>query len=99
MHLQSFFSRVLKNGKVRLYSLVFFVASSLCAQPASLTGRVSDQSDAIVPGAAVIATGPGGAHAAQTGTDGTYRIVNLNPGNYKVRASAPQLAPTQPDPS
>jgi hypothetical protein len=70
MRLQSFFSRGLKNGEVRLYALLLLAAASVCAQTATLNGRVSDQSDAIVPGAAVIATGPGGAHKAQSGTTG-----------------------------
>ncbi len=96
MHFQSFFSHGLKNEEVRLYSLIFFIASGLCAQTAALTGRVSDQSDAIVPGAAVIATGPGGAHRGRAGSDGVYRILNLNPGAYKVSSSAPQLATAQP---
>ena len=96
MPLQSFFSRVLKNEEVRLYALLLLAAVSLPAQTATLTGRVSDPSDAIVPGAAVIATGPGGAHKAQSGADGAYSITNLNPGTYKVTASAPQLATPQP---
>ncbi|HZL56068.1 MAG TPA: carboxypeptidase regulatory-like domain-containing protein [Bryobacteraceae bacterium] len=78
--------------------LFVFVAAApfLAAQTATLTGRISDQTNAIVPGAAVVAVGPGGAHSARAGSDGAYSIANLAPGAYKVTASAPQLATAQP---
>ena len=81
---------------MRLYAFLLFLAVPLFAQNATLTGRVSDQSGAIVPGAAVVATGPGGGHSATTNSEGTYEFLSLVPGAYRIMATAPQLATPQP---
>jgi hypothetical protein len=62
------------------------------AQTVSLTGQVTDESGAIVPGATVTVAGPGGlTKAAVSGNDGAYSFAGLPPGGYTVRASAPGL--------
>src|SRR5215472_5451577 len=66
------------------------------AQTVNLKGRVTDQSGAVVPGAAVNLSGPGGAKTAVSGADGSYSLAGLQPGNYTVKASAPGLALLQP---
>ena len=56
----------------------------------TLRGRVTDESEAVVPGAPVMLTGPAGARAAvTTGADGSYNIPRLAPGQYTVRVTFP----------
>ncbi len=70
---------------------------TLDAQTGGLRGQVTDESGAIVPGATVTASGPGGlVKAAISGNDGSYSFVNLSTGAYVVRATAPALALRQP---
>jgi len=72
--------------------LMLATASGLVAQTATLNGRVSDESGAVVPGAKVTLNGPQGlARTAASGGDGSYVFTGLPPGNYTVTASAPQL--------
>ena len=56
----------------------------------SLTGNVTDPSDAVVPGAQVQALNPATGVSRQTTTDsaGVYRFTELLPGIYKVTVSA-----------
>src|SRR5258708_19568120 len=56
----------------------------------SLTGNVTDPSDAVVPGAQVQALNPATGLSRQTTTDsaGVYRFTELLPGIYKVTVSA-----------
>jgi hypothetical protein len=70
------------------------LAGILTAQTAStgaLTGTVSDPTGAVVPRATVTLTNTGTnqARTMQTGADGVYRFGLLEPGNYRVRFSAP----------
>lgn len=55
-----------------------------------LAGMVSDPSGAVLPNAAVMLTNPatGAKQAAQTNSSGLYRFALLQPGTYKVSASA-----------
>src|SRR5439155_22415799 len=52
----------------------------------SIVGTVNDASSAAMQGATVALTniGTGERRTVTTGTDGSYRFVNLVPGNYKV---------------
>jgi hypothetical protein len=66
-------------------------------QSATLQGRISDQSGAIISGAKVTVTSPGGRNFSATSrTDGTYSIGGLSPGRYTIRATAPDLALRNP---
>ena len=60
-----------------------------------ILGTVSDQTGAVMPGAEVevTAVGTGVARVMVTGEDGNYRIVNLDPGEYSVRAMLPGFKP------
>ena len=60
-----------------------------------ILGTVSDQTGAVMPGAEVevTAVGTGVARIMVTGEDGNYRIVNLDPGEYSVRAILPGFKP------
>ena len=67
------------------------------AQTASLRGHVRDESGAVLPGAKVILTQPGGASKTATAAgDGSYLFSDLAPGAWIVRASAPSLVLRQP---
>lgn len=85
---------------MRLFALflgLFFASLSLHAQTAVLRGQVTDESGAVVPGATLTLTGPAGAAKVTTsGSDGTYSFAGLVPGNYSLRAAAPDLTQAQP---
>ncbi len=57
-------------------------------------GRVVDQNGAVIPGASVTAvlTRTGSRRTAVADTDGRYRILQLEPGTYVLRASAEGFA-------
>src|SRR5213075_1153161 len=57
---------------------------------ATLKGTITDQHDAVVPGATVTATSidKGISRSAKTSTEGTYQIPVLPPGAYKVEIEA-----------
>src|ERR1039458_9647715 len=79
------------------FAVALFAAHSLSGQTAILRGQVTDESGAVIPGAKVSLKGPSGAPKPTT-ADGTgsYTFAGLSPGNYSVRASAPQLVMAQP---
>src|SRR5690242_8529020 len=68
--------------------LVSFSAANAQERFGALTGKITDPQDAPVPGVTVTATNKtsGVAHTAVTGTDGVYRILDLEPGRYQVVA-------------
>jgi hypothetical protein len=63
----------------------------------AITGRVSDASGAVVPGAKVEALNQatGETRSAATDSQGEYRFLNVDPGQYTITASAPQFATTK----
>jgi Carboxypeptidase regulatory-like domain len=77
--------------------LALVLSSSLLAQTAILRGLITDESGAVIPGAKVTVSGPSGlVKIATSGTDGSYAVVGLPPGNYSVMAAAPDLGMGQP---
>jgi len=78
-------------GLVFLY-LLLASAPSLMAQTAAmgaLTGKVTDPSGAAVANVTVTASSDNGqTRSATTGTDGTYKLDGLPPGNYLVKFEA-----------
>jgi len=79
----------------RLILTLFFIPAAI-AQTATLNGRIIDESGAVVLSAVVIATGPSGTKRTSSAADGAYTFTALQPGTYKLNASAPQLALPQP---
>src|SRR5882762_9688926 len=90
----------LMHARVVLRSVIFCFCLSMLlglALPGSaqtsttgfIVGTVKDPSGATVAGATVVATSPNSIqpHSATTGTDGSYTIPNLPPGNYTVSVS------------
>ena len=81
------------------YLLATLLASlPTLAQPtASLRGRVTDETEAVIPGAKVKLIGsPGPARTTTTNAEGAYSFSGLAPGDYTVTASAPDLLLPQP---
>jgi hypothetical protein len=66
------------------------------AQTGTLTGKVTDESGAVVPKATVVLAGPAGpVKTATSGDNGSYSFAGLTPGEYSIQASAPDLAMAQ----
>src|SRR5262249_13665526 len=60
---------------------------------AVISGTVTDQTSAVVPGAKVVLTNTTGVHReTQTGVDGTYTFGDLDPGTYTLTVTAPNFA-------
>ncbi len=82
-----------------LRNLYLFAALAMAAraQTASLRGQVTDETGAVVPGATVTLTGPDSrVQATTSGNQGSYLFTGIAPGDYRVNASAPQLAMPRP---
>ena len=77
---------------IGLAALFVFLTSMLHAQEfrATITGRVTDASGAVLAGAAVVATNQGTSQEASTVSDsaGVYTLPLLQPGTYTVSATA-----------
>src|SRR5882724_3394555 len=69
----------------------------LCAQTATLRGRVTDESGAVVPSARITLTGSNGSVATTSADNfGAYSFTGLAAGDYALRAAAPDLAQPKP---
>ncbi|MEO8501546.1 MAG: TonB-dependent receptor, partial [Vicinamibacteria bacterium] len=71
---------------------VVFMAVSVFAQGASVTGVVTDETGGSLPGATVVVAGSGGSRTGFTGNDGHFSIAPTGPGPYKVTVSMPGFA-------
>jgi len=70
--------------------------TALAQSTGTLKGQVTDESGAVIPGATVTLTGPGGvAKMVQAGPDGTFSAVDLAPGRYAIRVFAAGMAAYQ----
>jgi len=80
--------------------VAFSAVTQVAAQgDGSLRGTVRDQQGGAMPGVTVTATSPGlmGASTAVTDGNGTYRLINLPPGTYSLRAEISGFAPFRRD--
>jgi hypothetical protein len=85
-HLKSFFP----------LAIVLLWSQAVFAQTATLRGQVTDESGALVPRAKVtLQVNGGGAKSTSTDDNGVYVFAGLTPGEYAVRASAPDLSQAQ----
>jgi hypothetical protein len=73
-------------SRLFLFVLALTAGTTAFAQNAQITGRVTDQSDAVVPGAEVSATNQQTAlmRNAIANSDGYFTILYLPPGTYKI---------------
>ncbi len=73
-------------------SLAALFAATLMAQAnlATVTGLVTDDTGAVIPGATVsiVNTGTADVRESSTGAEGSYTFTNLAPGNYEFTASS-----------
>src|SRR5262245_19742370 len=81
-----------RTRSFRLIRTIFTLALLVCAafgQVATLTGRITDATGAIVPQAQVIARSvdTGVSTTAETTADGYYTLPSLPPGRYEVTIS------------
>ena len=83
--------------KILAAAAVAFLAVSVFAQSAAITGTVTDESGGTLPGATVVVTGPGGSRTGFSGSDGKYSIVPTGNGPYKVSVSMPSFASQHKD--
>jgi hypothetical protein len=84
--------------KLVLCALLCSLSITAFAQsPGILKGQVADESGAVIPGAKVTASGPGGVvKSATTVSDGTYTLTGLAPGAWTLLAASPGLSQQQP---
>jgi hypothetical protein len=76
----------------RVLILGLLISFSLAAQTAVLAGRVTDESNAAVPGARITLQGPNGTKKSVTSSsDGSYSVPALALGDYTISAVAPDL--------
>ena len=68
-------------------AIAFLSAALSSAQTLTLSGRIKDQQDALVPAAQVVLRGMGGEQRVQSGQEGEYKFVNLRPGKYTLRTT------------
>jgi hypothetical protein len=64
---------------------------------AGLTGVVTDQTGAVIAGAAISVTGPSGPKTVTSNDRGQYTVSGLAPGAYKLKVTAPNFAPFETD--
>lgn len=78
--------------RLLLLPLIFAVASVVSHAQANseITGIVTDQTGAVVPGATLVVTDPatGFSKTTSSGTTGLYDIPGLNPANYNMKVTA-----------
>src|SRR6266851_4690521 len=95
---------MMKVGPRFFYLIVLAVVASLLAHPPTtaaqdldnitITGRVTDQNGAIIPGATVTATlvKTGIERTVVTDDEGRYRLIQLEPGVYNLKVSFTNFA-------
>jgi hypothetical protein len=83
----------------RLLTIALLTSLAAAAQTAALNGTVTDSSGAVVPGAAIVLTGPHqSVHKAKSNNNGGYQFAGLEPGNYTILGTAPSLSTGAPAP-
>src|SRR5262245_60985965 len=78
----------MRPGLLALAIALGLTASVAAQQQASILGSVVDESKAVVPGVSITATeiSSGRQYVAVSDQHGEYRLLNLDPGRYKLQA-------------
>jgi hypothetical protein len=80
----------------RALLISIFLIHNLLAQSSVLRGVASDESGAVIPHAKITAvSSTGAAKSAEADGRGSWTMAGLPPGDYRVSATAPQLATAQ----
>src|SRR5277367_2045743 len=81
-----------------LLLLLLTLLPATYAQPSGIVhGVVTDESGALVPGATVtVSNAAGPVKSGKAGDDGSYSIVGVPAGQYKIQATSPGLQQPQP---
>lgn len=81
-------------GTIVLTALAAITSFAQTSNTGAITGVVKDQNGAVVPGATVTVTnlGTNAVRTATTGTEGTYEIAQLVPGDYRLAVQAQSFA-------
>ncbi len=91
--------RILHFALIVFVVLAAGIPASSAVQAAAtgaLTGRVTDPSAAVIPGATVTVTDSrGSTQTVATSDIGVYRVTGLLPGSYTLRAVAPQFVESE----
>ena len=82
--------------KFRWCLFALLLSFPLAAQQASIRGRITDESGAVVPAATITIEGPQGVKSVQSGGDGAYVFLEVAAGGYTVKASAAGLILRKP---
>lgn len=79
---------------LRLFSVVSFAVLGIAQTRSSITGLITDQTKAVVPGATVVVTAveTGVEYRTTTNSEGYYTVSSLQAFNYTVRAEFPGFA-------
>src|SRR5260370_3579218 len=87
----------MQSRPLLLWILALILSCALFAQTSILTGVVTDESGAVIPGAKIVLTGANGTARNATSDDrGAYSFSGLAPGDDTLLASAPDLTMAQP---
>ncbi len=86
------------RDRILLCALLCALAIPVFAQSLGIVkGQVADESGAVIPGAKVTATGPGGViKSVTTIADGTYTLTGLVVGDWTLVAASPGLTQQTP---
>src|SRR3954452_17504791 len=91
------YSRPANWNVLFLAILVIAASRSLMAQTATVRGRVFDPAGAVVPHATITLTDRAGSTTTvNSGSDGSFLLTAVAPGQYSVKASAPSLEQVTP---
>jgi hypothetical protein len=76
---------------ISLFVLATILSVQAQSNKATIVGTVRDPNDALVTGAKITVTNiaTGVARDVESGSEGTYTVTNLEPGNYRVSVDAP----------
>ena len=76
-------------------ALLWMASASAFAQTATgnVFGNVTDSSGAVLPGASVSISGEAGTRTTVSGTDGTFRFLNMDYGEYRVTVALTGFGP------
>src|SRR5690242_1898308 len=80
------------RNRVVSFAAVLLMAAAVWSQDTrgTITGRVTDPSGAVIPGATVVVNNPatGAKATVATNQDGIYRVPLLQPGTYLVEVTS-----------